>query len=570
MERKLTVVLAADVAGYSRLVAADEEGTLTTLSSYRANIADLVAEHGGRIFGTAGDSVIAEFASAVQAVRAAVAIQRALHHRNSDLAPDRRMEFRIGVNLGDVVAEGADLLGDGVNVAARLQEIAQPASICISGALRDQIEGKLDFPMVSLGEQTLKNLPRPIPVYRVDWLSQNPPIMSSGHLARPARHMIAVLPFDNMSGDPGQQYLSDGITEDIITDLARFRGLSVAARHASASFAGKGATIDEVRRSLGVDYVVEGSVRRSGEQMRITVQLIDATTGSHVWAERYNRQVDDIFTVLDEVVATIASNLEDRVVVSAAAQARHRPTESLTAYDLLLQGRELCNFHREQDAIPFFEHAIAIDPNYGLAHAWLGVGLAVNWLFEFDRRLPDRAIEAGKRALTLDPNEPTGHWALAMALMCKRQFDAAGRHFDRAIALNPADLQIRADSANWLRYLGRPGDALVAVDQALRRGPLAPGWFHGVRGRVLFDLGRYDDAIAAIENLPEKSASAYLYLAAAHGFTGDTIGAAEAISAARQKCPTLSLKDIDAFEPYKKREALEHLLDGLRRAGFDE
>jgi len=570
LERKLTVVLAADVAGYSRLVAADEEGTLTTLSSYRADIADLVAGHGGRIFGTAGDSVIAEFASAVQAVRAAVAIQRALHGRNDDLAPDRRMEFRIGVNLGDVVAEGTDLLGDGVNVAARLQEIAQPASICISGALRDQIEGKLDFPLVSLGEQSLKNLPRPISVYRVDWLSQSPPIMPPAYLARPARHTIAVLTFDNMSGDPGQQYLSDGITEDIITELARFRGLSVAARHASAPFAGKRASIDEVRRALGVDYVVEGSVRRSGEQMRITVQLIDAATGSHVWAERYNRQVDDIFTVLDEVVATIASNLEDRVVVASAAQARNRPTESLTAYDLLLQGRELCNFHREQDAIPYFERAIAIDPDYALAHAWLGLALAVNCLFDADLGLLDRAIETGRRALMLDPNEPTGHWALAMALTCKKQFDAAGRHFDRAMALNPSDLTIRADWANWLRYLGRPEEALVAVEQALRRGPLAPAWFHGVRGRILFDLGRYDEAIAAIDNLPEKSALAWVYLAAAYGFAGNPVGAMETIDAARHKWPTLSLKDIETFEPYQKREALEHLLDGLRRAGFIE
>lgn len=570
MERKLTVVLAADIAGYSRLVAADEEGTLATLSSYRAIVAELVAEHAGRIFGTAGDSVIAEFASAVQAVRAAVSIQRSLHLRNADLEPDRRMEFRIGVNLGDVVADGADLLGDGVNVAARLQEIAPPTGIYISSALRDQIEGKLDIPIVNLGEQNLKNLPRPVLAYRVDWSDQIRPAGHAAERARPARHTIAVLPFDNISEDPGQQYLSEGITEDIITELAKFRGLSVVARHASAPYTRKGATIDEVRRALNVDYVVEGSLRRSGEQLRITVQLIDATSGSHVWAERYHCHAAEVFAALDELVATIATNLEDRVVVASATQSRSWPTESLTAYDLLLQGRDLCNVHREPDAIPYFERAVTIDPTYALAHAWLGVGLAINWLFGYDHRSLERAIEAGTRALALDPNEPSGYWALALAMMCMKKFDAAGRHFARALELNPTDMQIRADRANWLRYIGRYDDALLAADQALRLGPLAPGWFHAVRGRILFDLRRYDEAIIAIEKFPEKSTLAYVYLAAAHGFAGNPVEAKEAVQAARRKSPTLSLKDVQMFEPYKEREALDHLLDGLRRAEFDD
>jgi adenylate cyclase len=377
-----------------------------------------------------------------------------------------------------------------------------------------------------------------------------------------------VLPLDNMSGEPAQQYLSDGITEDIITELARFRGLAVAARHASAQFGAKGVTIADVRRALGVDYVVEGSVRRTGERIRITVQLIDAATGNHIWAERFDRQAVDIYAVLDEVVGAIAANVEDRVVVDAAARARRRPTESWSAYDYLLQGREFCNFHREIEAIPFFERAVAIDPRFALAHGWLGLAQAVSYMFVFDPALLDRAVEQGQRALALDATEATGHWACAMGLTWKRQLDAAGRHFDRAIALNPADLQIRADKANLLRYQGRPEEALAVIDDELRQGPFAPTWFHGVRGRALFDLKRYGDAIGALENQPEKSALAWAYLVAAQGFAGAPSAAAAALAEARREHPGLGFGDVENAEPYAKPAALEHLLEGLRRAGL--
>jgi len=324
-----------------------------------------------------------------------------------------------------------------------------------------------------------------------------------------------------------------------------------------------------VRRALGVDYVVEGSVRRTGERVRITVQLIDASSGNHVWAERFDRQAGDIYAVLDEVVGAIAANVEDRIAVAAAAHARRRPTESWNAYDYLLQGRELCNFHREPESIPFFERAAAIDPGFAHAHAWLGLSQAVSYMFLFDAALLDRAIEAGQRALSLDAAEATGHWACAMGLTYKRQLDAAGRHFDRAIALNSADLQIRADRANWLRYSGRPTEALAAIDEALRQGPFAPGWFHGVRGRALFDLGRYAEAVAALDNLPEKSVLAWVYLVAGHTLRGDMDAAAAALAEARRERPGLRATEVEMAEPYADGAALEHLLDGLRRAGLE-
>lgn len=568
LERKLAVILAADVAGYSRMVAADEEGTLAALATLRTAIGELVAKHGGRVFGHAGDSILAEFPSAVRAAKAAVAIQQNVGEHNADLSNDRRMDFRIGLHLGDVVVEGADLLGDGVNVAARLQQIAEPAGILVSGVLYEHLKGRLNAGIVSLGEQSLKNIPRPVSVHRIDWRKGRPEADATNRRPGRTQYSIAVLPFDNISGDSEQSYLSEGITEDITTELSRFRGLAVAARHASSQFGAKGATIAEVRRALGVDYVVEGSVRRTGERLRITVQLIDATSGNHVWAERFDREASGIYTVLDEVVGAISANVDDRVTTDAAAHARRQLTESWSAYDYLLQGRELCNLYRELEAIPFFERAVTADPQFAPAHGWLGLAQSVGYLCVFDRTLLDQAVESGQRALSLDATEATGHWACAMGLIWKRQLDAAGRHFDRAIALNPANLQIRADWANLLRYQGRPDDALTVVEGSLQQGPFAPGWFHAARGEVLFDLRRYGEAIDALENLPTKSALAWAYLVAAHGFGSDQQTSAGALTAARQAWPLLNATMIATVEPYTKSTSLDHLLEGLRRAGM--
>src|SRR5215468_5258145 len=304
VKRRLAAILAADVAGYSRMVAEDEEVTLRTLGAYRHAIGDRISEHTGRIFGTAGDSVMAEFTSAVQAVRAAVAIQQALQRRNADLPEGRRMEFRIGINLGDVVAEGDDLLGDGVNIAARLQAIAAPAGICLSGAVREQIEGKLDFPLAALGERTLKNIPRPVAVYRVDWAADVLPtgVLGGAAPTLPDKPSMAVLPFANLSGDPEQDYFVDGITEDIITALSHYRWFFVIARNSTFAYKGRpGVDVKQVARELGVRYVLEGSVRKAGNRIRATAQLIEAESGKHLWAERFDRELSDIFALQDDI-----------------------------------------------------------------------------------------------------------------------------------------------------------------------------------------------------------------------------------------------------------------------------
>lgn len=346
VQRRLAAILAADVAGCSRMMAADEEGTLRVLAVYRGAISELIVEHNGRVFGTAGDSVIAEFASAVQAVRAAVAIQRALHRRNADLEQSQRMEFRIGINLGDVVAEGDDLLGDGVNVAARLQEVAAPAGICISGALRDQIENKLTFPVAHLGERTLKNIPRPVQAYRVDWRLEDASTTGvlGGAMTLPDKPSIAVLPFANMSGDAEQEYFADGITEDIITALSQNRWFFVIARNSTFTYKGRAVDVKQVGRELGVRYVLEGSVRKAGQRVRVTGQLIETESGNHLWAERFDRDLADIFSVQDEITERVVGVIEPEMLLVEGKRAARKATANLDAFDSYMRG--LWHFHQ--------------------------------------------------------------------------------------------------------------------------------------------------------------------------------------------------------------------------------
>src|SRR5262245_32069415 len=370
--RRLAAILAADVVGYSRLVAEDEEATLRMLGTYRAVIADLVREHGGRIFGTAGDSVVVEFASVVQAVRAAVAIQRALQRRNADLPPARRLEYRIGINVGDVVAEGDDLLGDGVNVAARLQEVASPAGICVSGAVREQTEGKLEFPLAPIGERSLKNIPRQVPVYRVEWNAEEPvatDMLSGRSLALPDRPSIAVLPFLNMSGDREQEYFADGVTEDIITALSHYRWFFVIARNSTFAYKGRALDVKQIARELGVRYVLEGSVRRAASRIRATAQLINAETGIHLWAERFDRELSDVFALQDEITQSVVAAIEPEMLLVEGSRATRKNAGNLDAFDHCMRGIwHFQQFARDENrrAEILLRQAIDLDPDLAL------------------------------------------------------------------------------------------------------------------------------------------------------------------------------------------------------------
>src|SRR5919106_1380973 len=371
--RKLAVIVAADVAGYSRLMAADEEGPLATRNAGRQVIDEMIARHHGRIFTTAGDSVMAEFASAVEAVRCAAAIQQEIERRNADLPEPRRMLFRVGVHLGDVMVGGDNLFGDGVNVAARLEGVAEPGGICISGAVYDQIRNKVDLTFEDLGERSLKHIGQPVRVFGVrrDGAAAPGPLPERSAETAPARPSalpsIAVLPFANLGGDPEQEYFADGITEDLITELSRFQELRVIARNSVLTYKSKPVRVQEVGRDLGVRYVLEGSVRKAGARVRITAQLIDAATGHHLWAERFDRDLADIFEVQDEVASRIVATLAGKLGESERRRARSLQTDNPQAYDCVLRGRELWyRFTPEanREARRLYEKAIELDPDY--------------------------------------------------------------------------------------------------------------------------------------------------------------------------------------------------------------
>jgi TolB-like protein/Flp pilus assembly protein TadD len=563
--RRLAAIVVADVVGYSRLMESDEAGTLATLKDRRTLILQpTVRAKGGRIVKFMGDGVLVEFASAVNAVTAAIELQRKMSEANADLPDQRCIVLRIGINLGDVIGEGADIYGEGVNIAARLEALAEPGGLCISGKIHDEVRGKVDTVFEDAGERQLKNIVTPVRVYRA-----RPGVASIG--AQPTtpasnKPSIAILPLENLSGDPGQKYLSDGITEDIITELSRFKNLSVAARHASFQFGGKGALL--AARELGVHFVLEGSVRKSGERIRITVQLIDASTGSHVWAERFDRETQDIFAVQDEVVSAIVATLEGRMVNAAVAQLRKKPTSSWTAYDFFLQGREFAGL--TSDSTPFFARAVSIDPDFAQAHALLAIAhLGSYWLGAEPSSL-EKARLAAQKALELDSNDSTVQEANGVAALWLRQHERSKMHFNRAVDLNPADMQIRADRADGMRFAGEPAKALAAIDEALQRSKFPPHWFWWIRGGILIDLERYEEAIAAFSNMPQKEYLAWLQLAAAHAHLGHASEAAQALAIGRELKPNLTLRDAAAIFPYAHSKGLDALLNGLRKAGLAE
>jgi len=567
--RRLAAILVADVVGYSRLMEADEVGTLAALKERRTLILQpTVREHGGRIVKFLGDGVLMEFASAVNAVTAAIELQRKMIGANADLPDRRRIVLRIGINLGDVIGEGADIYGEGVNIAARLETLAEPGGICISGKVHDEVRGKVDAAFEDAGERQLKNIATPVRVYRA-----GPSVMPMApQTISPVSNKpsIAILPLDNLSGDPGQKYLSDGITEDIITELSRFKNLSVAARHASFQLGGKGVNPVLAARDLGVNFVVEGSVRKTGERIRITVQLIDAGTGNHIWAERFDRETHDIFTVQDEVVSAIVATLEGHMMSTAVAQLRKKPTSSWTAYDFFLQGREVARRASDRESVPFFARAISIDPEFAQAHAWLAIGHLGSYWADADSSTLEEARLAAQRALELDSNDAAVQQANAMVALQLRQHERASMHFNRAVDLNPVDAEIRADRAAAMQYAGQPENALSAIDDALQRSKFPPHWFWWIRGAILIDLERYDEAITALGNIPQKEYGAWLQLAAAHAQLGHASEAAQALAMGRKLKPNLSLRDVIAVSPYARSEALDPLLSGLRKAGLSE
>lgn len=585
VDRRLAAILAADVVGYSRLMAEDEEATLRTLAVYRSAISELVAEHGGRIFGTAGDSVIVEFASAVNAVRAGVAIQRALERRNADLPASRRMEFRIGINLGDVVAEGDDLLGDGVNIAARLQDVASPAGLCISNSVKEQVEGKLQFPLTPLGERLLKNIPRPVSVYRVGWDGDPPPVksmLSGAPLTLPDKPSIAVLPFQNMSGDVEQDYFADGMAEEIITALSRSRWLFVIARNSSFTYKGRAVDVKQVGRELGVRYVLEGSVRKAGNRVRITGQLVDAKTGAHLWAERFDGELKDIFDLQDQVTANVVGAIEPKLEQAEIERAKRKPTESLDAYDYFLRGLAALHLWTKEgndEALPLFYKAIERDPDFAVAY-----GLAARcyvrrktngWMTKPAEEIAETARLARRAAdLGRDDAVALSSAGLAFAL-ASGDLDDGDALIDRALVLNP-NLAMAWMQSCWVKvWLGEPDAAIERAARAMRLSPNDSQIFNMQAGIATahFVAGRYAEALSwaelSIRGQPDYFLSIFVAAAGA-ALAGEDTAARKAMARLRQIAPELRISNLGDRLPLRRAEDLESWIKGLRMAGLPE
>jgi TolB-like protein len=575
VQRRLAGILAVDVAGYSRLMGADEEGTLAGLKSHRRDLLDpKIAEHRGRIVKTTGDGLLAEFASVVDALRCAVEVQRGMSERNSGIPQARRIEFRVGLNAGDIMIDAGDIYGDGVNVAARLEALAEPGGICVSGRVHEDARGKLDCIFDDLGEQSLKNIAAPVRVYRVR-LEGNGTTRPAPAL--PDKPSIAVLPFDNMSGDPEQQYFSDGIAEDITTDLSKLSGLFVIARNSSFTYRGRAVNVQQVCRELGVRYLLEGSVRKAGGKVRIATQLIDGMTGGHLWAERYDRDVTDIFAVQDEVTREIVANLAVKLTPGEERRRERRGTDSLEAYDYFLRGRQL-QWRRSREpnreARPLLERAIELDPKFVRAYCMLAnvhvLDYVNRWSATPETSL-DTALHLAQRAIELDDDEPEAHVALGLIRM--REHDRAMAEARRALSLDPNHAWAYSLLGQALHYSGHSQEAIEPLETAIRLDPNDQDPFLHHLALAYFGVGRYADAVAALKRRiirkPDTDISRAL-LAASYGHLERVEEAKAEWRELMRVNPDYSLEHRRKVQPYKDPADFERIVDGLRKAGLPE
>jgi adenylate cyclase len=496
VKRKIAAILSADVVGYSRLMEEDEVATVRTIESYRKTVSSLIQQHSGRVVDSPGDNLLSEFASVVDAVQCAVEIQHVIKAKNAVLPEARRMEFRIGINLGDVIEEGDRIYGDGINIAARIEGLADPGGICISGSAYEQIASKLALGYESLGEHTLKNISRPIRVYRIP--------MEPGAFSLPDKPAIAVLPFVNMSSDPEQEYFSDGMTEEIITRLSMSPVLFVIARNSTFTYKGKPVKVQQVSRELGVRYVVEGSVRKAGNRVRITAQLIDATTGSHLWAKTYDRELKHIFALQDEIAQQIARSVGEGGLVAEQARVRRIPTENLTAYDSLLRGiGHFLRFTKEANAKAqkMFERAIELDPEYAIAYVLLSAAHGRDYSFGWNRgpRTLEPAYKFARKAISLDDSSSLAHVALAEVYREKGQFEQAISQAERALSLNPNEADAYIIMGNTLNSVGRSEEAVEAIKKAMHLDPHYAAYYNTALASAYRNLGQYKEAIASLK-----------------------------------------------------------------------
>jgi TolB-like protein len=579
VERRLAAILVADVVGFSRLLAADEAGTIAALRQRRAEVLEpVLKEHRGRIVKLMGDGVLVEFASAVNAVAAAIELQKRMAAANEGVPEDRHVVLRVGINLGDVVGAGSDIYGDGVNVAARLEPLAEPGGICVSGKIHQEVLGKTTALFEDMGEQSLKNIAVPVRVYRLRHgvRPSTSPASSSPGLATPVKRdtskpSIAVLPFDNMSGDPDQEYFSDGITEDIITAISRFRALFVIARNSSFAFRGQHLTIPEIAKRLGVDYVLEGSVRRAGNRVRITAQLIEAASGNHVWSERYDRSLEDIFAVQEEVATVIASTLSGQVRTDIANRATRKHPDSFLVYDYALRGIQLQQKSTRHDADAgrvLLEKAIELDPSYAEAYPWLALCHLAFWGYDLNKAALTTATAIARRGVALDDSSAICHIIVAYCGLYNREFQLSQFHHERACALNPNDAYVATHMGLFLAYTGRAAESSIWFEKGLRLNPFPPTWYAVFAGRAAYLDRRYADAARSFD-APTESVKSLMYLAAALGQLGRIVEARAILDQCARLKPDIPIIKFAEAEPYQNPADTVHLIDGLRKAGLD-
>jgi len=625
MERRLAAILAADMVGYSKLMAADETGTIERQKAHRTALIDpKIAQYGGRVVKTTGDGMLVEFPSVVDAVQCAVEIQRVMPDLEARFSVDQRIRYRIGINLGDIIIDGDDILGDGVNIAARLEGLADPGGICVSRPVHTQVEGKVDLSFEDLGEQEVKNIPKPVQVFRVQldapaadrgtiapvpakrslkWPAvaaglallvivagsalwqrpwerrEEPALVANMAFPLPDKPSIAVLPFSNMSEDQSQEYFADGMTEDLITDLSKISGLFVIARNSSFSYKGQKVQLRQVAEDLGVRYVLKGSVRRAGDEVRINAQLIDATTGGHVWAERYDRKLDNIFAVQNTITERIVQALELHLTDTEQEQLDKAPKKiNVEAYDLTLTARRLLtrfDYKAAAEARDLLRRAIEIDPAYTEAYSLLGFYYFDEWRVwgtERDQNLA-RALELGTEAVKLSPSDPAPHVLLAVVHQWRREFDKANAAANKALALQPNDAITLSNLGSMLKLAGRYEEALELLQQAVRLDPFHPPNYLELLADAYWGVGNYSQCIRVAERgvaIDPNFVGLYGSLAVCYAALDRDEEAKAAATEMLRTNPHYTLKAWAAYVPYTHERDLQRALKILRKAGLPE
>lgn len=579
MEQRLAAVLAADMAGYSRLMEADEAGTIARLKTHRIELIDpAIAKNKGRIIKTTGDGMLVEFQSVNDAVKCAVEIQQRMQRRNSDVPQDRRIEFRIGINLGDIIFEDDDIFGDGVNIASRIEQLADVGGICVTAAVAIQIADRLEVSIEDLGEKTLKNISRPVHLFRIGLEHAALPDQPADFAAKRsvAKPSIVVLPFNNMSGDPDQEFFADGLTEDILTELSRRHELFVISRNSSFVYKNRAVNVREVAEKLGAQYLVEGSVRKIGDRVRVTVQLIDATNAAHIWADKYDRKLDDIFAIQDEITAAIAATLPGRVEAAQRDQLARTKPANMVAYECALAAKVL--HHRgtvadNEQAQSLIDRAVALDPGYAHAHAWRACILGQAWVHgwcEDKDAVWNEIVDELDRALALDDNDADVHRILAAVNVNTNALTTARYHQERALCLTPNYDLVVVQQGELLTWLGQPEEGIEWIRKAMRLNPHHPERFWSHLGKAHFAARQYGEAIEAFMHLSVMDEVQHAFVAACYGWLGDETAGAAHMNKVRTLVPDFSVEAFLTTLHYAQQSDFDHLRDGLVKAGRDD